>query len=407
MLYMLNVVKKLFFIIFIFLFSCSEYYKEPTGYSQEPDSSETYYEDSSVNERELEVNKVEKEISKLDIETEEFSGRGLSPEGPPGTENQTSTAFAANLVSSAKDTSNKIYSGYGELKVDVVEETKKQITKITEESGGYVEDVYEESITVRVPAARFTELFTQILALGELVHKSIETIDVTEYYTDLKSRLQISIKTRNRLYALLARTRDVKEQLEILKEIKRLTEEIERITLELKLVENQIRYSRITIRLIPRIAQAALDQKKIPFTWIANLNPLFASLKKLDGAVDITLDEEYAVFEQDVIYRAESANGVRVRIGTTANSPKGDTAFWQQALMFHLKKFYRETVSFTEGSVRGVVLKSKDSKPFYYLIGAAVIADKIFVIEVFFPDESVYNDKYEGVRHAIKDMEIK
>ncbi|MBN1797700.1 MAG: DUF4349 domain-containing protein [Spirochaetales bacterium] len=404
---MLNVIKTLFFLVFIFLISCAPSYRDPAAFKIESDNSETYYDESEENAKELELNKAGKDLSSLEERTKEWEGTGFNAEGPPGLENQNPAAFAANLVAAKQDASNKIYSGYGELKVDVVEEVKKQITKIAETSGGYVEDVYEDSITIRVPVERFGELFGQILALGELVHKSIETIDVTEYYTDLKSRLQISIKTRNRLYALLGRTRDVKEQLEILKEIKRLTEEIERITLELKLVENQIRYSRITIRLIPRITQAALDQKKIPFSWIANLNPLFPSLTSLDGAVELELDDEYAVFEQDVIYRAESADGVRVRIGTTINSPKGDSAFWQRALNFHLKRFYREIVGFSEGPVMGVLLKSKDSKPFYYLVGTLVKGDKIFVIEVFFSDEVVYNQKYESIRRAVEDMEIK
>ncbi len=405
--YMLKLLKRMLLFFFIFLVSCSPGYKEPSGYTMDSDSPETNYDNSAVNEKELELNRVEEDISALDGKAEKFEASGFNPEGPPGAENENPAAFAANLVSAKQDTGNKIYSGYGELKVDVVEDIKKQITKIAETSGGYVEDVYEDSITIRVPVARFSELFAQILSLGEVVHKSIETIDVTEYYTDLKSRLQISIKTRNRLYALLGRTQDVKEQLEILKEIKRLTEEIERITLELKLVENQIRYSRITISLIARIAQADVDQKKIPFIWIANLNPLFPSLISLDGGIEIKLDDDFAVFEQDAIFRAESADGVRVRIGTTKNSPKGDSAFWQQALNFHLKKFYRKTAVFTEGQVLGVVLKSKDSKPFYYLIGTVVKGDKIFVIEVFFPDESVYNDKYESIRQAVKDMEVK
>jgi hypothetical protein len=367
------------------------------------------------NEKELPQKENESELkdssnlSEVENKTEEFLGNGFNPEGPSGAEGQVPLAGKnlANLVSTKYDTSNKIYSGYGELKVDAVEDVKKQITKIAEASGGYVEDVYEDSITIRVPARQFSELFKQILLLGEVLNKSIETIDVSEYYTDLKGRLQINIKTRARLYALLARTQDVKEQLEILKEIKRLTEEIERITLELKLVENQIRYSRITIRLVPRIVQGAQEQKKIPFNWIANLNPLFPSLSLLEGTVELELDQDFAVFKQETIFRAESADGIRVRVGTTKNTPMGDTDFWQRALSFHLKKYYEETKAYDGNLIQGVLLKSKDAKPFYYLVGVAVKNEKIFVIEVFFPDESVFKQKYGDISRSLKDFKIK
>ena len=401
-LYMLKVLKKsylLFIVLLITCFACDRY-----------DSDERYGTEMGKELPESSLNRSfsdqkESEPKAKDL-TEELNNEKRAEE--QSLENKfLGAGFTGNFASVKPDTGNKIYSGYGELKVDVVEEAKKQVTKIAETSGGYVEDVYEDSITIRVPAQQFNELFKQILLLGEVLNKSIETIDVTEYYTDLKARLQISIKTRARLYALLARTQDVKEQLEILKEIKRLSEEIERITLELKLVENQIRYSRITIRLIPRITQSIEDQKKIPFNWIANLNPLFPSLTKMEGAIELNLEEDFAVFSQEAIFRAESADGVRVRMGTTKNIPKGDTDFWQQALDFHLKKFYRETKTFDEDLLQGVILKSKDSKPFYYLIAVAVKNEKIFVIEVFFPDEPVYNQKYPGITRALKDFKLK
>jgi len=89
----------------------------------------------------------------------------------------------------------RIYSGYSRLMVDDVEEQKENISRIAEESGGYVESVYEGTIIIRIPAESFDTIFSAILKLGEIINKSIETYDVTEYFRDLSVRLEIAEKT--------------------------------------------------------------------------------------------------------------------------------------------------------------------------------------------------------------------
>ena len=107
-------------------------------------------------------------------------------------------------------------------------------------------------------------------ALRDVLGKSIETYDVTEFYQDLTSRLRISERTRARLYTLLEKTTDVKERLKILKEIRRLSEEIETIKMTLKTIERLISFSRITIQLEQRLADISYEDKgTIPFSWIA------------------------------------------------------------------------------------------------------------------------------------------
>ena len=125
----------------------------------------------------------------------------------------------------------RVYSGYARLLVDIMDEEKKRITAVAEESGGYIESSYETAIVIRVPAEDFERIFREILSFGEVLRKSVETVDVTEYYEDLDTRLDIAAKTRERLYRLLEKTDDVEERLKILREIRRLTEEIERIRL--------------------------------------------------------------------------------------------------------------------------------------------------------------------------------
>ena len=301
----------------------------------------------------------------------------------------------------------RVYSGFCQLRVESVEKIKNRIFSIAEQSGGYVESSYSDKIIIRVPAERFSEVFSTIIGLGEVIDKTIETYDVTEKFRDLIARLEIAEKTRERLYMLLEETDDVEERFRILKEIKRLTDEIESIKQNLEMIKKQISFSRITVGLIARLAQQPVGKEKIPFDWIKDLDPLYVSLRHLKGKIEFELGDEFAVFERDVAFRAESAEGTRVRVGTTRNEPSGDSSFWQKALSYYLSKYYKETVDFEFGEVKGAIFTSKDVEPFYYLAGVVIEKDTIYVIEVFFPGRASLDKRLNGIKESLRGFGVK
>lgn len=284
----------------------------------------------------------------------------------------------------------KIYSGYAQLVVDSTKDSKNEITAIADGTGGYVESVYENTIVIRIPAARFDEIFESILALGKVARKSIETFDVTEFYADLQTRLIIAQKTRERLYALLDRTTDVEERVKILREIRRLSEEIERIKITFDLLENQIAYSRITVDLVSRFDEESYAQGKIPFSWMAGLNPLYASVEKYRGGYKPALGDEFALFAKEKVFRAESAEGVRVRLGTVNNDPEGDSVFWQKALAHYSGPLYTSAKETDLGNFKAVIFTSKDREPYVYLVGVQSSGRDLQIAEVFFPTVDIY-----------------
>ncbi len=312
----------------------------------------------------------------------------------------------------------RIYSGYAELLVGDVEEQKKNIADIAERSGGYVESMYESSVIVRVPAEQFHLLFAKILDLGEILHRSIETMDVTEYFQDLTSRLEIASTTRERLYRLLEKTWDVEERLRILREIKRLTEEIERIGLTLTLLERQIAFSRISVDLVPRLAQEQTTRDQIPFRWIAHLDPLYRTLEPVKGKIDLQLGGDFAVFDQrptifesilkrGSVFSAESYEGTRVRVGATENKPEGDAAFWQEALNHHLSRYYRKAEKMKLGSLESVLFTSKDKEPFSYLVGVLQRGKRLVVVEVFFPNPDAVDNRLGEIKSALEEFKVR
>jgi len=300
----------------------------------------------------------------------------------------------------------RVFSGFCKLLVDNIEETRTEIADLAEESGGYVEAVAERTVVVRVPADRFDEIFEFILGLGEVSHKSIETYDVTEFFRDQEIRLEIAGKTRERLYALLEKTTDVEERLRILREIKRLTEEIERIERSLELLQRRINLSRITVELTPRLPATGFDRGSIPFYWIASLNPLYPSLRNPKGRIELELSDEFAVFTEETAFRAESAEGTRIRIGSARNHPRGNTEFWGRALAYHLGPYYKTAEELDLGSFKAVLFTSKDPQPFSYLV--AVSAEKdgkilpdLVILEIFFPDPRALQARLAGLKESV------
>lgn len=321
-------------------------------------------------------------------------------------------AVAEQPEQEAKGTERKrVYSGFASLVVDSVEQTRKRIMETVLQEGGYVESVKERIVILRVPAEKFHSLFQEFLSLGSVRSSSIETLDITEAFTDTEARLNLAKKTRERLYTLLEKTEDLNERLAILREIRRLTEEIERLSLSIESMEKQIAFSRIQIELIPRLSEEVSLREAIPFPWIARLNPLYTSLNQLKGKIQITLPETYAVFSQETYFQAETPDGVRVRIGSISNSPTGDAEFWQKALIYHLGSLYRtaeiKEIPASKEELLCTLFTSKDPKPYYYLVGVAVKGDYLYVVEAFFLEEE-HKEKYlAGLLLALADLEIR
>lgn len=331
----------------------------------------------------------------------ELSGSVAVPEGAPAAGRAALGDLAAEspTVSEVGGESNqtvsggdspserlRVYSASVELVVPSVEAAKDRIISIVETSGGYVESSSAGHLVVRVPAARFDELLAAIEDTGDVRSHSVSTSDVTDQFFDLQRRLRISEASRDRLLGLLEETNDADQRVSLLREIRRLTEEIEQLRASLESLSELIRYSRITVQLVPRIQETEVARQRIPFAWIAALGPLDRTTGPARQDIDIASDPSFAVFESGQTLFAEAADGTQVRAGAVTNVPRGDERFWQSALAYHLSGFYRSVTRVASGAYRGVLLESKDADPFFYLVLVHSRSEELVVVEVFFPD---------------------
>ena len=298
----------------------------------------------------------------------------------------------------------RVYSAELGLLVSRVEPAREAVIRTAEEAGGYVESSGGEFITIRVPAERFDVVLEEIERIGQVSSRAVRTADVTEQYADLGRRLELAERTRERFYTLLERTSDTEERVEILREIRRLTERIERLNAQIESLDRQIDYSRITVRLVARIQTGAPGRADIPFPWIAALDPLERTTGEPESRPAVEFPADYAVFDTGRFVRAETAGGVRVRIGAVDNAPRGDTEFWKNALVFHLGDFYTVSEEVEAGPLLGALFEAKGPQPFSYLVLVGARDEEIIVAEVFFPNADARDARLAEIRTALAEV---
>ncbi len=279
----------------------------------------------------------------------------------------------------------RVYSGALELSVARVDAARQSVIDYVQEIGGHVERSGDDGLVVRVPAGRFAEAMQRIESEGILLSRSVETADVTEQYADLERRLEIAERSRDRLYVLLERSEEASERVAILREIRRLTEEVERLRSSLASLADLAAFSRISVRLVPRMQATGPIRDRIPFRWIARLDPLTTTLPAAAREIPLTVPDSFAVFETGRRIHAEGADGSRIRAGARSNEPVGSPAFWAQALAFHLEPFYQTVSSVAVGSFAGVELVSRGAVASHYLVLVTVREEELIVLEVFLP----------------------
>ncbi len=116
-----------------------------------------------------------------------------------------------------------------------------------DQSGKNYNQVYQ-NITVRVPTENFQKTIDAISqGVDYFDEKTISQQDVTEEFVDVTARLKAKKALEERYLALLAKAKNVKEMLEIERELSQIREEIERAQGRLQYLQNKVSMSTINI----------------------------------------------------------------------------------------------------------------------------------------------------------------
>jgi hypothetical protein len=140
------------------------------------------------------------------------------------------------------------------VEVKEVEAAVKDAELIVKKSNGHVQsqsvrENEQAHLVLRVPPVQLLPTLDALAALGKEENRSVSSEDVTEKYIDTEARLKNAIALRDRLKAVLSQAKDVKDVLEIEKELARVQGDIDSMEGRLKKLKEQVDYATIDLTL--------------------------------------------------------------------------------------------------------------------------------------------------------------
>ncbi len=108
------------------------------------------------------------------------------------------------------------------------------------------------SWTIRVPLSQFDGFVAQVEKLGELERNSRDAQDVTEAYTDLEARLRNKQSSEQRLLSHLEQSAQLKDTLELERELSRVRGEVEQLQGQLNLLKSKTDLATVSLTVFQR-----------------------------------------------------------------------------------------------------------------------------------------------------------
>ncbi len=158
-----------------------------------------------------------------------------------------------------------IKSGYIDLSVDKYDEKFSEITRLAADSGGFVENsntqykqyyegnpeesLKQGSVLIRIPENHFNGVLDQIKSLGIVTNISINGQDITKEYRNTVDEIENLKVQEKSLRGIMERASNVKEILEVERELSRVRGEINRMSGDVKRWDDLVSLSTIHITL--------------------------------------------------------------------------------------------------------------------------------------------------------------
>lgn len=162
-----------------------------------------------------------------------------------------------------------------ETKTTIVAATKKYQAYISSDNAYTSQDRISNTLTVRVPASSFDDFLKDITeGIEELESKNINISDVTEQFLDIEARLRTKKKLEERFTQLLAKANNVRELLDIERQLANVRSEIESVEGRLKYLSNQVDFSTLTITFYKKTANETNFGRKLKNGFKNGINNL-------------------------------------------------------------------------------------------------------------------------------------
>lgn len=151
-----------------------------------------------------------------------------------------------------------IKTGSIEIVPTSIEESQKEIFALVNSYGGYISNQQQKQrndftsveLEIKIPSLQFDDFYSDVLEMeGEISNQHIRVNDVTEEFVDVQSRIQTKKEVESRYRELLKRAKNIKEVLNVERELGDLRTEIESYEGRLKFLKNRTNFSTMSIEL--------------------------------------------------------------------------------------------------------------------------------------------------------------
>ena len=313
-----------------------------------------------------------------------------APPPPPRTEPVESSVPESEPTQSAQQAPARMvhYDGHARMRVTNVDDLLKEIEEVAVESGGRVDRLYGNTITIRVPVGEFDATWKTLLDLGDVLSRSVRADDISAQFMAVDLRVKTLRTTLNRLIELLAKAVEEEEKLALLQQITRVTEQLDQFESQLRTLSDLAAMSRITIEAIPREQYASQRRGEYDgFYWVSQISPFRRAVFEDDHRIALPNTDGLVTLSTKGPFVAESPDGTVLWTQRMENDPKGGGAFWVAALADRLDGQFTgyDTSAIGSWSCLGLDEAGAD-EPYHWQICVQPDGKHLNVSQAFFPD---------------------
>ena len=192
---------------------------------------------------------------------------------PAAPENAKADMKVADINNNNADLEGRkiIYNANSIINVKDIKSAYNSIVNKTQEVGGYIanSNIHDinSQITIKVPAQKLKEFLTYLDTLGDSKESSISTNDVTDQYTDTKSRVKNLKAQEEQILLIMKKAVTVDEILKIQNELSRVRGEIESYEGRINMWDKLVELSTVTVNL-NKVQEIGGKEVKVAFiSW--------------------------------------------------------------------------------------------------------------------------------------------
>lgn len=168
-------------------------------------------------------------------------------------ENKETLSMGSVQIKNNQSEKKLIKTGNITLEIENLSESISKVEEWVSNYDGYISASSNSEknawFNIKIPSTKFDDAINSVCSLGKVLNHLENTEDVSEQYYDLESRLQNKKTMKSKLENYLKNAKDIKDLLEIERELNSVISEIDSMEGRLKRLSNQVEYSTITINL--------------------------------------------------------------------------------------------------------------------------------------------------------------